>query len=134
QFVTKTSGAFLHERSEPWVKIREGFHSPTERVRNSRHAANKLMGWIALRAIHGPDPAGACGGANCSRQFVTKTPGAFLHERSEPWVKTREGFHSPTVAGSETPRSGDGGDCTRHIHVPRPAGCCAVPNGYPAVC
>src|SRR5690606_4101486 len=41
RLVPKTPGAFLHERSEPRVKTREGFHSPTERVRNSRHAANK---------------------------------------------------------------------------------------------
>ncbi|WP_430461798.1 hypothetical protein ACQUQU_03140 [Thalassolituus sp. LLYu03] len=57
---------------------------------------------IALWAIHGPAPAGACGGAYCSRQYVTKTPGAFLHERSEPSVKTMDGFHSPTAAGSES--------------------------------
>src|SRR5690554_1888453 len=48
-------------------------------------------------------------------------------------AKMKEGFHSPAVAGSESRAAAEMGDCTRHIHVPRPSGCCAVPNGYPAV-
>src|SRR5690606_38494959 len=72
RLVPKTPGAFLHERSEPRVKTREGFHSPTERVRIPATRPIKNPGifmpgfcywwrWRDLNPISYQYKAGQCG-------------------------------------------------------------------------
>ena len=113
QSVTKISGIFLYERSEPLVKARDGFHrSGTMKCSESLFSdenisANCKIGGVILRVIHGPAPSGlryyVWVGTDCSRQSVTKISGIFLHERSEPLVKARDGFHSSgTMIDSES--------------------------------